>query len=179
MLEQRLGTKVGPPESTRRRVLVPIVKWLPWIAAVVYGSIVVVSFRLSTSMDLLFREAVIEGRVFPYTGEAEEQALLPAVILLLSALCTLVTLAAAAFMRITVVARPSRVVWMILGLGGVLLALLISVPVVYLATIIAQNEISQELYPQWYVPVLIAGISTHAAFLIRGAIGYFRPGSRR
>jgi hypothetical protein len=121
-------------------------------------------------MDLLFREAVIEGRVFPYTGEAEEQALFPGVIFLLSALCTLVTLTAAVFMWMIEAARPSLVVWITLGLGGVLLALLISVPVVYLATIIAQNEISQELYPRWYLPFLIAGVSTHAALLMCGAL---------
>ena len=167
------GTEPSALGKVRRFALVQVANGFPWLATGVHALIALVSFRLVKSMDLRFAKAVAEGRVFPYTGEAGDQAFFPAVVLCLSVLCTLVTLAAAASGRMMVV-RRWRAAGMIVGVGSVVLALVINVPVLYVATSLAEDAISQQLFAGWYVPFLVVGSLTHASFLIAGTLASYR-----
>jgi hypothetical protein len=156
-----------------RCVLIPAADGLPWLAVGVHALIAVVTFRLVASMDLRFAKAVAEGRVFPYTGEAGDQAFFPTVVLCLSALCTLVTLGAAASGRMIVVSRW-RVAGTVVVSCSVVLAVVIDASVLYVATIIAGDEMSQQLFARWYVPFLVVGTLAHASILIAGTLASHR-----
>jgi hypothetical protein len=154
----------------RRPALASVLGGLSWIAAAVHAVVAAVSFRLVTTMDLLFKEALVEDRVFPYTGEAEEQAILPGMVFFLSVLGTLLTVGAAVLLRWA--SRDGwRVVWVVLVVVELVLpALLIDVPVVRLAMLTAEDEVSRQLYSRWYVPLLVAGAWLHVALLITGVL---------
>jgi uncharacterized membrane protein len=69
---------------------------LLWLAPAATAVVAVVSAVLLGSIDVLFERAVSERRVFPFTGEADEQGIIPGLVLVWSALATLVTLVAVA-----------------------------------------------------------------------------------
>jgi hypothetical protein len=79
--------------TTARRILMDVKRpVLLWLAPGVTAVIAVVSAVLVGSIDAIFEHAVSDGRVFPYTGAADEQGFNPGLVLVWSALATLVTL---------------------------------------------------------------------------------------
>jgi dolichyl-phosphate-mannose--protein O-mannosyl transferase len=127
----------------------------------------VVSAVLLGAINALFERAVSEGRVFPFTGEADEQRIDPGLVLIWSVLATLVTFVVVA--RIAAQRRRADASRRWPVVAAIVLVLLFAGPVAFLAKEIATNKVSQQLYAAWYVPFLAAGTLAYAVFLLAGS----------
>jgi hypothetical protein len=152
-------------DVTRTRLL--------WLAPATTAVIAVVSALLIDAIDALFARAVSDGRVFPFTGEADEQAFDPGLVLLWSVLATLVTLVVVALISRQHPPLDAGRRWPLVV--AVVLVLLVAGPIAFLAAEIATNKVSQQLYGAWYVPFLAVGTFGYTVILLAGA----RPARRR
>jgi hypothetical protein len=145
-------------DVTRTRLL--------WLAPASTAVIAVVSAVLLAAIDALFTRAVGEGRVFPFTGEADEQGISPGLVLVWSTLTTLLTLVVVALISGQRRGSQVRRRWPVAV--AVVLVLLVAGPVAFLAEEIATDTVSQQLYAAWYVPFLAVGTIAYAVLLLTG-----------
>jgi hypothetical protein len=160
----------GQAARPSRRVRIGV--GLTWAATGVVGVAALVSLILAWRMDDVFTSALAEGRVLPFTGEADEQAVFPALL-------------GFAFVAVTVATGVLGYMlrgWAYHGehFGTVLLAAaLVAVsglgtPVV-LPLSLASQQYTHDLYGWWYVPLLIAVAASYACCLVSAAVGLSGP----
>lgn len=164
----REGLMMAEALTTARRMVMDVRRTgLLWLAPAATASVAVVSAVLVGTVDALFEHAVSAGRVFPYTGGADEQGFNPGLVLVWSTLATLVTLVVVAL--IAGQRRRDHVHRRWPVIAAVVLVVLFGGPVAFLAELITTDDVSRQLYAGWYVPFLGLATLAYAVFLLAGS----------
>jgi len=150
---------------------------LAWVAMGLSCAVVVVSGVLAIQIGELFTAAVVEGWAVPFTGEAEEQRILPGSVTCGCSILVLLTSLLAWELHRCVKERY-RGNGLLASFGavvGVLGALLMSLWVLTLAN----GQYTWRLYGWWYAPFFIVMVMVYAGCLAGAAIALTRPSVRR
>jgi hypothetical protein len=154
--------------ARRGRIGVP----LTWAAAGVAGVAALVSLILAGRMDDLFDAAVAEDRVFPFTGEADEQALFPG-LLGCAFIVVAIATAALAYQLQGWVNEGQHIGWVVpsAALVGVLV---VGVPLALPISSFADSQYTYDLYGWWYIPFLTGAMVAYGCCLAAAVVGLIR-----
>jgi hypothetical protein len=148
--------------SKRSRFRAGIAVAMLWAAVGVSSLITTVSLWLCFDMDAILEQAVIDGRAFPFTGEADELAMPPGVAAMVG-----IPVSIAMFFVVAMAARRARsgrVSRRAVAISALVSAVVWGLTVAYVADYMGAERYG--LYSGWYEPFLVTTGLLYAACLI-------------
>lgn len=154
------GVNGSPP------VLVYLAVLLLWVAAAAALLITMVSGGLAAGMDALFEQAVVDGRAFPFSGEADDLAFPVMTMALCAGLSAGATLLVAILLGRRV--RAGRSGYRAIAISVIGLAAWTGGPLLFVASWIGLKKF--DLFASWYRPFLFGVGILYVGCLLAAAV---------